>query len=294
MNLLVELFLAGLAAGSIYALLASGFVLVFKCTRVFNLAYPSLVLIGIYIAYSLSVYANFPPWLAVACSMVVGFGLGFVIEKLFLRPMIGEPLISVLLLTIGLSEVLKGMAGIIWGTQERSFPQLFPAGQLVLGNYNVPQFYLWLSGTGLAVFALLALFYKKAPLGIMMRAVATQQDWASLMGINPKRIFALSWALAAALGSLAGAFLATMVSVNLYLEPFVLKAFPAAVLGGMDSIPGALVGGLVIGVVESLIGGLVDPILGGGAKEIVAFIILILVLMVKPYGFFGTEEIERL
>lgn len=294
MDLMGELLVAGIAVGSIYALLASGFVLIFKCTRVFNLAYPSLVLLGIYIAYSLIVGAGVPPWLAVLCSMAAGFGLGFVIERLFLRPMIGEPLISILLLTIGLSEVLKGLAGIIWGVEERAFPGLFPTGQLVLGQHNIPQLYLWLTLTSLATFFLLALFYKKAPLGVMMRAVATQQDWASLMGINAKRIFALSWGMAAALGALAGAFLATMVSVNLYLEPFVLKAFPAAVLGGMDSILGALLGGLVIGLLESMVGGLLDPLLGGGAKEIVAFVILILVLLVKPYGFLGTEEIERL
>lgn len=288
------LLIAGLAVGSIYALLSSGFVLVFKCTGVFNLAYPSLVLLGSYVTYTLIDYAGLPPLLAIVLSILFGFVLGFIIERLCLRPMIGEPLISILILTIGLSEILKGLTGVIWGARERAFPRIFPTEPLTLGGYTIPQIYIWVTVTSLLIFLVLALFYSKSSLGLQMRAVASQQDWASLQGINPKRVFALSWGIASAVGAVAGVFLAMMVSLNQYLEPFVLKSFPAAVLGGMDSIPGALVGGLIIGLVETLAGGYLDPLLGGGAKDTIAFVILILVLLIKPYGLFGTEEIERL
>ncbi|MDT3704993.1 MAG: branched-chain amino acid ABC transporter permease [Thermincola sp.] len=288
------LLMAGLAVGVIYALLSSGFVLVFKCTGVFNLAYPSLVLLGAYITYTLIVSLGLPPLLAILISVVFGFLIGFVIERLCLRPMIGEPLISILILTIGLSEVLKGISGVIWGSSERVFPQIFPTTTLTMGGYSIPQLYVWVTVTCLIIYLILMLFYGKSSLGLQMRAVASQQDWASLQGINPKRVFALSWGIAAAVGSVAGVYLALMVSLNQFMEPFVLKSFPAAVLGGMDSIPGALVGGLIVGLLETFAGGYLDPILGGGAKDVVAFVILILVLLIKPYGLFGTEEIERL
>lgn len=288
------LLIAGLAVGVIYALLSSGFVLVFKCTGVFNLAYPSLVLLGAYTTYTLIDSVGLPPLLAIVISILFGFALGFIIERLCLRPMIGEPLISILILTIGLSEVLKGLSGVIWGASERAFPQIFPTAPLMIGGYTIPQLYVWVTVTCLIIFLVLMIFYSRSSLGLQMRAVASQQDWASLQGINPKRVFALSWGIAAAVGAVAGVFLALMVSLNQFMEPFVLKSFPAAVLGGMDSIPGALVGGLIVGLLETFAGGYLDPLLGGGAKDVVAFVILILVLLIKPYGLFGTEEIERL
>jgi len=290
----MEMVLAGVMIGSIYALLASGFVIVYKCTRVFNLAYPSLVLVGTYVSYSLIYYLHFHPLAALLCSIVFGFLLGFTIERLWLRSMIGEPILSIIILTIGLSELLKGLVAIVWGFEEKSFPAVFPMEPILLGNVSIPQLYLWMIFTSLFVFACLILFYRKSSFGIAMRAVACNQDHASLLGISPSRIFALSWGLSAGLGAVAGVFLAMIVSVNLFLEPFVLRSFPAAVLGGMDSVGGALVGGLFVGLSESFVGGLLDPYLGGGAKDTVAYVLLMVVLLVKPYGLFGTEDIERL
>lgn len=288
------LIIAGLALGVIYALLSSGFVLVFKCTGVFNLAYPSLVLLGAYITFFLIASVGLPPPVAILISIIFGFVMGFIIERLCLRPMIGEPLISILILTIGLSEVLKGISGVIWGPDQRVFPQIFPAMPVTVKGVTIPQIYIWVTVTCLAIFLILMLFYSRSSLGLQMRAVASHQDWASLQGINPKRVFALSWGIAAAVGAVAGVYLAVIVSLNQFMEPYVLKSFPAAVLGGMDSIPGALVGGLIVGLLETLAGGYLDPLLGGGAKDVVAYFILILVLLIKPYGLFGTEEIERL
>lgn len=291
---MLELFFSGVAIGSIYSILALGFVLIFKCTKVFNFAQGTLVLVGTYLSYTLIMDAGLPAPLALLISMATGFVLGFVIERLLLRPMIGEPVLSVLLLTIGLSEIIKAILGLIWGAWPRPFPPIFPGGSISLFGQNIPQVYLWATVTSLGVFVLFILFYRQSTLGISMRAVATNQDYASLMGISVSRVFALSWGFAALVGAVGGVFLASMLSVNLNLDIFAFRAFPGAVLGGMDSVGGALLGGLAIGIIENLAGRFIDPLLGGGAKEVIAFVVMLAVLLVKPYGLFGTEEIERL
>lgn len=294
MGSLIDMVFAGIMIGSIYALLAVGFVIVYKSTRVFNFSYPSLVLVGIYLSYFMITRLHFNPWIAVVCAVMFGFLLGFLIERLFLRRLIGEPVLSVIILTIGLAELLKGLVAIIFGVEERSYPALFPIGFIDVGGHAVPEIYLWLIAVNLVAFAVFALFYYRSPYGLAMRAVACQQDWASLLGVSPSRVFALSWGFASALGAVVGIFLAMIVSVNLFLEPFVFRSLPAAVFGGMDSIVGALIGGLCIGISESFVGGLIDPYVNGGAKDVVAYVVLLIILLIKPYGLFGQEEIERL
>ncbi len=293
MDVRPELFIAGIAVGCIYAVLAVGFVIVYKATRTFNLAQGGLILTGTYLAYSLSA-AGVPPVLAVVLSMLLGFILGFAIERLFLRPMIGESTASILLLTLGLNEIIKGLLGIIYGSNQRPFPDLFPKGSADFFGSQIPMIYVWEIGISLMFFLVFSFFYLRSPVGLGMRAAANNQDWASLAGISVSRVTALSWGFAAVVGTVGGAFLAELLSVNSSLEAYAFRAFPAAILGGIDSVGGALLGGLVIGIVESLVGGYLDPWLGGGGKEVMAYIILLVTLLVRPYGFFGTEEIERL
>ncbi|MDT3700548.1 MAG: branched-chain amino acid ABC transporter permease [Thermincola sp.] len=294
MRKVFELTMAGLAVGSIYALLALGYVLVYKSTKVFNLAQGSLVLIGAYLAFALS-EKGVPILLAIIISIFVNFLLGFVVEKLFLRPMLGKPLPSLLLLTIGLMETVKGVVGMIFGNWPKLYPPVFPAGNLNLFGKDIALTYVFVAAASLILYAVFIWFYQKSSLGLNMRAVATNQDRASLMGINVKRVFALSWGFAGVVGAIGGAFLAALLFLNLTLDLFAFRALPAALLGGVDSVLGALVGGLILGLAESVIaGGVFDPLLGGGTKEVFGYLVMLAVLFIRPYGLFGTEEIERL
>lgn len=293
MEIRPELLVAGVAVGCIYAVLAVGFVIVYKATRTFNLAQGGLILIGTYFAYSLA-SAGIPPVIAVILSLVVGVLLGFAIEAVFLRPMIGESSASVLLLTLGINEIIKGILGVIFGSNQRPFPGLFPKGSLAVGGGEIPLIYLWEIGISLAFFLAFSIFYTRSPIGLSMRAASNNQDWSSLIGIDVSRVTALSWGFAALVGAVGGAFLAELLSVNSSLEAYAFRAFPAAILGGIDSVGGALLGGLMIGIIESLVGGYLDPLLGGGGKEVMAYVVLLGTLLIRPYGFFGTEEIERL
>jgi branched-chain amino acid transport system permease protein len=208
--------------------------------------------------------------------------------------MIGEPVISVIMLTLGLASVLRAVVQGAWGTDTRPFPHVFPPDPVMLGPLPVSQGYLY----SVAAVALLLIvfhwFFRYSRAGIAMRATAFSQQVALSMGISVKRIFALSWSIAAVVSAVGGVLLGSIRGgVDGSLALFGLKVVPVAILGGLDSVPGAIVGGLVIGVLENLSGGYLDPIFGGGVKEVAPFIVLVVILAVKPYGLFGNVRIER-
>ena len=289
----LQLMVTGLVVGSMYALVALGFVLIYKSSRVINFAQGELVLVGAYVCLILTATYRVPFLLAFAITMAVAILLGLAIERLFLRPMIGEPVLSIIMLTIGLSSLLKGLVEFIWGTETRVYPPIFPSKPVEFGGIVVSQVYLWsfiLSAIFLVTFSL---FFKFTKSGIAMRAAADDEDAALSMGISIKKIYGMAWAIAALVAGVGGIIIGNINGVNVSLSAIGLNVFPVVILGGLDSIPGAIVGGLVIGILENLAGGYLDPFFGGGVKEIFPFLILVLVLMVKPYGLFGLERIER-
>lgn len=289
----LQLMVTGLVVGSMYALVALGFVLIYKSSRVINFAQGELVLVGAYVCLILTATYRVPFLLAFAITMAAAILLGLAIERLFLRPMIGEPVLSIIMLTIGLSSLLKGLVEFIWGTETRVYPPIFPTKPVEFGGIVVSQVYLWsfiLSAIFLVIFSL---FFKFTKSGIAMRAAADDEDAALSMGISIKKIYGMAWAIAALVAGVGGIIIGNINGVNVSLSAIGLNVFPVVILGGLDSIPGAIVGGLVIGILENLAGGYLDPFFGGGVKEIFPFLILVLVLMVKPYGLFGLERIER-
>jgi branched-chain amino acid transport system permease protein len=219
--------------------------------------------------------------------------LGFVIERIVLRPFIGEPVISMIMATIGLSSVLAGIVHIIWGHETRVFPKIFSEQPVNLGEIVIAPVYLWSLLIVVAMLIIFTLFFKYSKLGIAMRATADDQQAAMSMGISVKMIFAVAWAIAAIVSAVGGILLGNINGVNASLSAIGLKVLPVAILGGLDSIPGAIIGGLIIGILESLTGGYLDPLVGGGLKEVMPFVILVFILMFKPYGLFGKKEIER-
>ena len=293
LTFLVQLLIAGVAIGGVYALIALGFVLIYKATDVLNLAQGEMLLLGAYVSYALIAQAGLPVPIAFLITLAFSIVLGVAIERVALRPLIGEPVISVIMVTIGLAILLRSIVILIWGTEYRVYPALLPKDAARIGPLSVSQEFLWAFGIAMALVALFALLFRYTRFGIAMRAVADDQQAALSMGINVRFVFAASWVIAAVVSSLGGMLLASIQGTGILLATLGLKALPVAIVGGLDSIVGAAVGGVVVGALETLSAGYLDVALGGGVRDVAPFVFLVLILLVKPYGLFGKERIER-
>jgi branched-chain amino acid transport system permease protein len=289
----LQLLVQGLAVGSVYSLVALGFVLIYKASGVINFAQGELLMLGAYACLAFMVQAKLPFAAALGLTIVVMAAVALLLERSVLRPLIGEPVISIIMATIGLAAVFKAGTAAAWGTQLRSFPAIFPDQPVKVGEIVISQVYIWTFVTAMALMVAFGLFFKFTRLGVAMRATANSHQVALSMGISVKAIFALSWAISAVVSAIGGVLIGSINGVNITFSDFGLKVFPAVILGGLDSIPGAVIGGLVIGILENLSGGYLSRVFGGGVKEVAPFVFLVLILMVKPYGLFGTKEIER-
>ncbi len=290
---LLELLVSGIAVGSLYALIAMGFVLIYKGTGVINFAQGEVIMVAAFVAYYLVTGFGVPFWLAVPLTLIAAALLGAGTERLVIRPMLGEPVFSVVMVTIGLSIFLRSMSGIVFGHHNYIFPNPFPTEPMHIGGIVLSHTHLWSMIISAALMTAFAVFFKFARLGLGMRATANDQDTATLMGVNIKRVFALTWGISFVIAGVAGIFLANVMVLNVGLAFIAIAAFPAVILGGLESIPGAIIGGIAIGIIENLAGGYLDQIVGGGVKDVTPFAVLFLVLMIRPYGLFGTKEVER-
>jgi branched-chain amino acid transport system permease protein len=289
MELFLQLTLTGLTNGAILALAALGFVLIYKASDVINFAQGEFLLIGAYLIYAMVVQFGLHWTLGMVITLLIAILLGVLIERLILRPMIGEPLISVIMVTIGLSSLLRAVVSTIWGNLPQAFPSFIPTQAVQILGAKVGADRLWAIGIAMLMLLAFNLFFSKSKEGIAMRAVADDQTAALSMGISVSHIFAWAWALAAVSAAIAGALVANIVGVGPELSNFGLRVFPVVILGGLDSIPGAIIGGIIIGLLEAYTGGYI----GQGLNQVLPFIILILILMIRPYGLFGKEIIER-
>jgi len=287
----MQFLLSGLSIGSIYALVALGFVLIYKSTSILNLAQGEFLMVGAYICLSLTLDYGLNFFTSFIITMVFSVLLGLLVERMILRPLIGEPIISVIMVTLGLTYVLRGVVIMIWGNDIRQF-NVFPEQPIDLWGVKLTYLYLWSMGVSLLLLSFFAIFFKYARTGIYMRAVADHQTAAQSMGISVKRIFAISWCIAAVVSSIGGILVGNIAGVGVDLSYIGLKVLPAVILGGLDSVLGAIIGGLVVGVLEFLSAGYLDPYIPA-INEVFPFGVMVLVLMIKPYGLFGTEEIER-
>jgi branched-chain amino acid transport system permease protein len=294
MEFFLQLLINGLVIGSIYALVALGFVIIYKSSSILNFAQGELLMLGAYVC--LAIFTTYRVPFVAAFALTLGFSvvLGVLMERVLLRPMIGEPVISVIMVTLGLSSILKAIVQGIWGTDIRPYPEIFPTRPVQIGPLPVSQGYLY-SVLSVAVLLLVfSVFFKFSRAGIAMRATAFSQQVSLSMGISVKRIFALAWSIATVVSAVGGVLLGGIRGgVDGALALFGLKVIPVVILGGLDSVLGAIVGGVVMGVLENLAGGYLDPVLGGGVKEVAPFIALVAILTLKPYGLFGKVKIER-
>lgn len=291
MEYFFQLLINGLSLGFLYALSALGFVMIFKSSSVLNLAHGELLAIGACMFLVLSTWAELPIILCFAITLVGTFILGFVVERLFLRPMIGENLIEVIMMTLALAIMFKGLLLFIFGGDIHSYPQFLPEGlSLEWGAIHIPAVNIAAFVIGIGFLIIFGLFFKYSSQGIYMRAVADNQPASLSLGVHVRRVFALSWAIAFLVAGLSGVILGIINGVNIHaLTGMGLKVFPVVILGGLDSIGGAILGGLIIGLVETFTGGYVSTSL----QHVMPYIVLVFILMVKPYGLFGLVEIER-
>jgi branched-chain amino acid transport system permease protein len=291
---LLQLLITGVAVGSVYALMALGFVLIFKASSVVNFGPGELVLFGAYVAWATILQMNLPLYLALPLTLVSSVALGLIIERGVLRPLIGQPLISVIMVTFGFASVIRGVLNMVWGSDTRPFPALFSPEPFLLGPVPVSPVHLWSFVMVVILLAAFSLFFQYSLTGMAMRATADNQQVALSLGVSVKGIFALSWCIATVVSTLGGIILGSVRGgVDFSLADLGLKVFPVVILGGLDSVMGAIVGGVLIGILENLSGGYLDPVFGGGVKEVAPFVVLVLILMLRPYGLFGKVEIER-
>jgi len=293
MDIFLQVIVTGIATGGVYGLIALGFVLIFKATGILNLATGAIMTLGAYICLTVLGQFGAPFWLAFLCTLGFAVLLGIVLERIILRPLIGEPIISVVMVTIGLSSILQGLTHIIWSPEYRSFPEIFPPEPLDLGFAIVPSGLLWgfiFAAIGTIIFILI---FKLTRTGVAMRATASDQQAALSMGISVRWIFALSWSYGAVAAVIGGIVIGNISGISIYLGDIGLKVLAVIILGGLDSIGGAILGGLIIGILENLTGLYLDPLFGGGVKDVAPFFILVLIIMIRPYGLFGKKIIER-
>lgn len=283
----------GVLVGSMYALVALGFVLIYKATDAINFAQGEFVMFAGFLAAATIGLAGLPWWMGALVAIVGMIGLGFALERVVLRPLLGRPIIAVIMATIGLASILRGGATLAFGAGVQTIPLPISSSPILLGPLILPPIELVGAGVSLAFLAGFAWFFLKSRTGVAMRAVADNQQVAMAMGINIRRYFALAWALGGVVSALGGILWGAMLAVDNQLALVGLKVFPVVILGGLDSILGAVVGGLIVGVVENLSAGFLDPLVGGGTKDFVPYLLMIGVLMIRPEGIFGRRRIER-
>ena len=296
MNYFFQLVVSGIVVGSIYALSALGFVLIYKSSRVLNIAHGQIIAAGAFITYALTVWVGIPIYFAFAISLAATFFLAMSVERIFRRRLIGEPIISVIMVTIGLMSILDGLIYLTpFGTENFSFPPYLPATPIMIGGVSIS----WTQLVGVIItFSMIAgfsWFFKKSTIGISMRAVSDDQMASMAIGISVPRVFGLAWAMAGLSAAAAGGIIGNITGLNFdTLHAFGIVVFPVVILGGLDSIQGAVVAGIIMGLIQQFASGYLDGKWGlNGTGEVMPYIILLIILLFKPHGLFGIHEIER-
>ena len=291
---LLQFIITGISVGMVYALIALGFALIWKSSSVANLALGQIVLVSSWFTYSMLVQAHLPVYIAFPLVILFALFLGWVIERFALRPLIAQPILSLITVTLGIGYFIEGVITFIWPWSVDALPRLFPKEVVHIGPAVISQEYLWVIGICLIVFILLTLFFRYHRMGIAMRATADDQMAVQACGIPVTRVFSTSWMFACVVAAIGGILISSIGGITNGLVETGLKAFSVVILGGLDSFVGAIIAGPIIGLCESLGGGYLTQFLWSGVRDIIPFVIIIIVMVIKPYGLFGEERIERI
>jgi branched-chain amino acid transport system permease protein len=288
--IIIQFLVNGFMVGGVYALIALSIVLVYKSTRVFNFAVGQIIMFCGFVCWALIEQAGLPVWLGLLFGLAGGLLVGVIIERLTLRPLIGQPILASIMITLALAYFLNGLTLFIWQAYGRNFPQFLPGKPLQLIGIMLSHEHLWTFGIAIFVFIIFAMFYRYSGTGLDMRAAAEDHQLAQSRGVRVRKIFSVTWAIVGLIATVSGVLLGVRLGLSLSLPAICLKAFPAVLFGGLESIPGAIIGGLTVGILENLVGGLVHPQL----MEITPYIILLIILIIRPEGLFGLKRIERI
>jgi branched-chain amino acid transport system permease protein len=295
MTFFLQLVVTGFALGMVYALIAIGFVIILKCSQVFNIAQGHFVMIGGYLGFTFLVMFHLPIWFSLILAIAVAIIMGLLIERLTLRPLVGKPVLAVIMMTIALATILEGLATLIWGGRYETYHGVLPTITLSVGELSLPPESLIGVMVSIVAVAILLLLFRYTKSGLAMRATAEDEQVVQSAGIRVTTVYALSWVVACIVGVTAGILLGGVSGVMIPLAEIGLKAFAVALLGGVDSIGGAIVAGIILGVLENVSAGYLDPLLpGGNLASVFPFIVMIIVLIFRPYGLFGLQRIERI
>jgi branched-chain amino acid transport system permease protein len=294
MTFFLQLVLTGLAQGMVYALVAIGFVIILKCSEVFNIAQGHFVLIGGYLGYTFLVTFGLPIWATLGMAIATAIIMGLLIERLILRPLLGEPVLAVIMVTIALATILGGLATLLWGAEYKAYHGLLPTITLKIGEISIPSESLIGLIVSIICVVLLMLLFRYTKIGLAMRATAEDLQVVQSVGIKATTVYAVSWIIACVVGVIGGILLGGVSGANMDLANIGLKAFAVVLLGGVNSIGGSIVAGIILGMLENVAAGYLDPLLpGGGLAQVFPFIVMIIVLIFRPHGLFGLVRIER-
>ena len=292
-ELLGELALTGALVGAMYGLVALGIVLIYKSSSVPNLAQGAMTMLGAYFVLEVARYGHVPMWVAIPIAMLLMFGVGLGIERVALRRLAGRPIIMILMMTLGLDIFLRAIALTVFGSSGRPMPIGIPDDPLFLGPILLNRSYAVGAAVALALFGLFVLFFRSRR-GVVLRAISDDYTASWSVGISVERGVALSWAMSAVVATTAGVLWGSVQGVDQSLSMLLLKGVTVAVLGGLDSIGGAMLAGLLLGIFESVASGYLDKLVGGGSRDLVVAATLILTIMIRPHGLFGRHDIERI
>ncbi len=290
---LLELAVNGGLAGLMYALVAMGIVLIYKSSSVPNLAQGGLTMLGAYMVLAFANGAGLPMWLAIPAAMATMFLMGMGIERVALRRLAGRPIVMILMMTLGIDIFIRATTMTIWGGSGRPLQIGISDAPLFLGPLLLNRAYVVGAVVSLVLFVAFMLFFRTRR-GVVLRAIADDYTASWSVGISVERGVALSWALSSVVATTAGVLWGSVQTVDQTLAMLLLKGITVAVLGGMDSLGGAILAGLLLGILESVASGVLDPLLGGGTRELVVAAVLILTIMIRPHGLFGRHDIERI
>jgi branched-chain amino acid transport system permease protein len=295
MTFFLQLVVTGFSLGMVYALVAIGFVIILKCSEAFNIAQGHFVMIGGYLGYTFLVLFGLPIWASLIMAVVTAMLMGFLIERLTLRPLVGQPVLAVVMMTIALASVLEGLATLIWGGEYKTYHGVLPTLAMKLGDISIPSESLIGLIVSIIAVAILMFFFRYTKMGLAMRATAEDLHVVQSVGIKATTVYAVSWVIACVVGVIGGILLGGVSGVMIPLAEVGLKAFAVVLLGGVNSIGGAIVAGIILGVLENVAAGYLDPLLPrGGLAHVFPFIVMIIVLIFRPYGLFGLVRIERI
>ena len=296
MTFFLQLVVTGFSLGMVYALIAIGFVIILKCSEAFNIAQGHFVMIGGYLGYTFLVPFGLPVWASLLLAIGVATIMGLLIERLTLRPLVGQPVLAVIMMTIALATILEGVATLLWGGEYKAYHGVLPTVALKLGEISLPSEMLIGLIVSIICVAILMLFFRYTKIGLAMRATAEDEQVVQSCGIRATTVYAVSWVIACVVGVIGGILLGGVSGVMIPLAEVGLKAFAVVLLGGVNSIGGAIVAGVILGVLENVAAGYLDPLLpaGGGLAHVFPFIVMIIVLVFRPHGLFGLVGIKRI